>query len=77
MKHYIISQTQLEWINTMIGETRWNFLGLQKLPELKRLSDEELNKLWADYGLDGPIPADGPTPYTFAWSIMDKLGVPE
>ena len=73
MKHFIISKTQLEWINTMIGETKWNFLGLQKLPELKRLRDEELHVLWE---------ADGHaswnlTPMSFAHAIMDKLGVPE
>jgi hypothetical protein len=67
MKQHIISQTQLEWINTMIGETKWNFLGLKKLPELKRLSSDELWDLWQ-------VPRG--TPITFANDIMDKLGVP-
>jgi hypothetical protein len=67
VKKYIISQTQLEWINTMIGETKWNFLGLQKLPKLKRLSEVELLKLWREEQVI----------INFAHAIMDKLGVPE
>ena len=86
MKHFIISKTQLEWINTMIGETKWNFLKLQKLPELNRLSDEEIYSLEEPAKQKWNAKADEQNGWdSLGWDeivvlmgheIMDKLGVP-
>jgi hypothetical protein len=69
MKHYIISEEQLQKLNTMLFESEKDSIGLQKLPELKRLSDEEIDAAVRDNHCK--------TNRQLAHAIMDKLGVPE
>ena len=68
MKHYIISDKQLA-----VVYLHGSLMGSGPLPELKRLSDEEivdaLHEVCAKEG--------GFKFYGFAHAIMDKIGVPK
>jgi len=64
MKHYIISETQLEQLSTV------DFLRLRpELLELKRLSKEEILEVTAKYSPFATMQVIN--------AIMDKLGVPK
>jgi hypothetical protein len=73
VKHYIVSEEQLEHLSTV----EYPQLVLRRrpeLPELKRLSYEEIEDIW-----NKSFPDDWQDhPHTrFLDAIMDKLGVPE
>ena len=60
MKHYIISEEQIEIIE------KDHRVYIRAMPEIKRLSEVELLKLWREEQVI----------INFAHAIMDKLGVP-
>ena len=69
MKHFIISEEQL---NDLAGthDPQKIVATLQSMPELKRLSDDEIGQVGLSFSL----------PYStisFVNAIMDKLGVPK
>jgi hypothetical protein len=79
MKHYIISEEQIRQLTLhMISVNQLE----TRLPELKRLSDEEIKDLADAANPEGEMRAlltkfPSGVLATFAHAIMDKLGVPE